>query len=281
MPEYLTNDEGTRIYSASLQPGVAKTFRLYSELGASDVLVNLCRADFWESARTGETAAQAELFGQGLIDGDLVTAQSDVETWKPISTFSNAISLGAIAPGGYAEFELLLDSTVADTVSYGLAFRCVPLAVPTTEEEALTGFVDLEDTIEELEGISDDISGNRFLNWDTTQLKKLRGALYFLNDEIGTGPLVLADTEILGWIGSLEYSITYIGEDIFRDSSSVRLWGWLDEAIDELVDALDALATYKSKTIDTTELESVKSSTWTKAAIDEIIDNLKILGDIV
>jgi len=122
MSEYITDSTGGNLNGFSLKSGQTISIRVYSPLGATSCLLNACRADFVESSPTGETTETAILHGQELIDDDAITARIAPAAFATICGFSNALELGPIAPGGYAEVDISVTIS-AGRVAFGLAVR--------------------------------------------------------------------------------------------------------------------------------------------------------------
>ena len=120
-----TSDEA--VSGIILTDGSVQQFRVYVDGDTTETLVNACRADFWETARTAEERADQLAVGQEILEEGMIEGSVDGITYQDISGFANALDLGAVLSGGYADLYLRLtvpiDSETGATVGFGLAFR--------------------------------------------------------------------------------------------------------------------------------------------------------------
>lgn len=126
----ITDSTGAAIVALQLSNLEERALRCYVDADASEVKINATRSDFCEQKRTGETDAMSASNGQDVLDDGYFEGRLIGGTWQNISTFTNALSLGAIAEDAYVAFEIRLNIPT-NLVSYnnsiimGLAIRCL------------------------------------------------------------------------------------------------------------------------------------------------------------
>ena len=120
--ETLKTTENISLAGIKTKAGEPLNLRCYSDEGATTLLINACRADFAEIPKNNEDPEITAEMGQGLLTGGMIEGRLPAGTWQNICTFDNALNIGPVAPGGYAEFEIRTTLPLG-IVAFGLAIR--------------------------------------------------------------------------------------------------------------------------------------------------------------